>query len=100
MFGRGGVVVEVYAPNYNFVRSVSAGSGNYGGSIYTASGASQPWAEAGYPGLAGDGGNGTVNGVGAGGAGGAAIVQVSGTLSWAGGTPAGFVYGAYPGRVD
>ena len=78
---------------------MEGGSGNYGGAIYN-DGSNPVWSVAGYPGLAGQGGNGYSYGVGAGGAAGDAIVQVSGTLSWAGGTPAGFVYGNYPGRVD
>jgi len=97
-YGLGGTVNELVPP-YSGYDVVSAGSGNFGGGIYS-DGSGQIWAEAGYPGIVGGGSNYTNYAVGAGGAAGDAIVQVSGTLSWAGGTPAGIVYGAYPGRVN
>jgi len=96
-FGRGGSVNELVPP-YSGYDDVTAGSGNYGGGIYD-DGSGNIWAVAGYPGLTGSSNNYAGNNPytpGAGGAAGAAIVQVSGTLSWAGGTPAGVVYGAYP----
>ena len=96
-FGRGGSVNELVPP-YSGYDAVTAGSGNYGGGIYD-DGSGNIWAVAGYPGLTGSSNNYAGNNPytpGAGGAAGAAIVQVSGTLSWAGGTPAGVVYGAYP----
>jgi hypothetical protein len=99
-YGRGGSVNEIGPPYYNFNWTVRAGVGNYGGGIYDDN-SGNIWAIAGYPGLQGSGNpyNTTNYTPGAGGAGGDAIVQVSGTLSWTSGTPAGVVYGNYPGRV-